>query len=445
MHQPHSELGASLTPRMKFPRLPVLDALAAHVEQHAPECLAGTHVVAVQHLLESTGSLIDALLRLGVQPRHVHVLGKLYSTHDATARRLAEGGVEVHASSRPTAWGHFAEAMRNDVASLWASTERTVPAGAPLTVLDDGGRCVDQMPGRFRDSALTCGIEQTTSGLAHILASSAARVRVIQVAASAAKRLLEPPMISAAVIERTARLMDTLPSTTTCGVLGLGPIGRAMAEELARRGHRVLAYDPDPGARRFRRDGLTMCRARRDVVRHATVIFGCSGTDALLNERAVLKVRGQLVLASCSSEDREFQALLAGAATDGPSPTSDPFASVGVPIGRNGRLLILRGGYPINFDGGPHSVPAADIQLTRGLLFGAVIQAQRCRSKAGPVMLDPAIQRAVVHTWLDDQPHRRDWYPREVLAQFDNLDSIAKASGGEPVRCADLETWFGMP
>lgn len=67
-------------------------------------------------------------------------------------------------------------------------------------------------------------------------------------------------------------------------------------------------------------------------------------------------------------------------------------------------MHVLRSGFPVNFDNSLESVPSHDIQLTRGLIFGAVLQAcdllqQTVTAFPRNVMLDPLIQELVLNTW----------------------------------------------
>jgi len=76
------------------------------------------------------------------------------------------------------------------------------------------------------------------------------------------------------------------------------------------------------------------------------------------------------VFVSCSSEDKEFLSLLRVIAQN--SPAVDPMTDVSCVSYSGSKILVLKGGFPINFDRTPSCVPARDIELTRGLLLGAV-------------------------------------------------------------------------
>src|SRR6185436_4248552 len=63
-----------------FAPLPLLDRIASQVP--GPQAsLDGVTLVCVQHLLETSGSLIQTLVSLGLNPSNLHVLGKAYSSN----------------------------------------------------------------------------------------------------------------------------------------------------------------------------------------------------------------------------------------------------------------------------------------------------------------------------------------------------------------------------
>jgi hypothetical protein len=104
---------------MAFPTLPVVENLVRTPTPEIRERLSRTTLVAVQHLLESTGSLIDALLRLGLCPKNVFVLGKAYSSNPNVAAELRAKGVSVDPGRMGTTPGEFQEVFRRDVVRLW--------------------------------------------------------------------------------------------------------------------------------------------------------------------------------------------------------------------------------------------------------------------------------------------------------------------------------------
>jgi hypothetical protein len=102
----------------------------------------------------------------------------------------------------------------------------------------------------------------------------------------------------------------------------------------------------------------------------------------------------------------------------------------------SGKIGILRGGFPYNFDDSGESVPANDIQLTRALVLAGVFQAidyfrnPNVLGKRGLYALDADLQRFVVHEWLQHQPRSRSTVPGNVLSNFEHADWIKANSPG---------------
>ncbi len=102
-------------------------------------------------------------------------------------------------------------------------------------------------------------------------------------------------------------------------------------------------------------------------------------------------------------------------------------------------IRILRGGFPINFDDSGESVPANDIQLTRALVLGSVLQAiqffgkSEILDKGGVYALDPQIQSFVIREWLKYQPAHR--FPKDITDKFQNEEWILEHSGGTYESC----------
>src|SRR5262245_6057015 len=134
--------------RSSFPRLPVLEDLVGRILLLDQAPLRRTCVVCVQHLLESTGSLLNACVQLGIAPESIFVLGKSYSANNAVLESLISSGVHVKVNridSRLTGFQtEFAEVVRrmwNDVAAFLRNEEID-----RILIVDDGGHCIEQMP-----------------------------------------------------------------------------------------------------------------------------------------------------------------------------------------------------------------------------------------------------------------------------------------------------------
>ena len=230
-----------------FGELPLLDRIASQAPFELGS-LRGIMLVCVQHLLETTGSLIQTLLSLGLDPKNIHILGKSYSSNPGVEDRLRTLGVNVAETGRQQHWGEYSAQLTEDVGRLWTQVGRGVDAQRPdaVIVLDDGGFCIKGMPRCLLDGVPVVGIEQTMSGLS--LLGVPPRFPVIDVASSAAKQWIEPPMISEAVL---ARLSAHRFSDFSIGVVGFGNIGKAMTETVGRTQTSIHVFDESIGSWRI--------------------------------------------------------------------------------------------------------------------------------------------------------------------------------------------------
>ena len=413
-----------------FAPLPLLDRIASQVPGPRAS-LSGVTLVCVQHLLETTGSLIQTLVSLGLHPRNIYILGKAYSSNSSVEERLHRLGAHVVESGRQLRWGEYSTQLTEDVSRLWNHVAAGIEAQRPdaLIILDDGGFCIKGMP-PFRALPVV-GIEQTMSGLA--LLDVPPPFPVIDVASSAAKQWIEPPMISEAVL---ARLQSYRLPDSPIGVVGFGNIGKAMTQTLSRIQSPILAFDENVGPEG--ESGTTVfCDSLGELFSKSATVFGCTGKDTLAGKGWWPQLTGERLLISCSSQDMEFRSILLSL-NDGNHrlvSSQQLTSEVTIPLGQ-GRLRILRGGFPVNFDGSTESVPAADIQMTRGLLLGAILQAVSLIGSGHirplQTMLLPELQRLVVSEWIQIRASRRTSFEPWLLDRFlhDDLSWIANNSGG---------------
>src|SRR5262249_47209963 len=138
--------------------------------------------------------------------------------------------------------GGFQDVFRGDVMCLWERVQERLkaPGVTDVIVLDDGGRCASLIPRDLLRKVRVSGVEQTTSGLT--VNGTRPAFRIVEVATSAAKRILESPMISRAVLRR----LPNLEATRHCGVIGVGSVGSAIVSRLLEQEHSVSVFDRDP-------------------------------------------------------------------------------------------------------------------------------------------------------------------------------------------------------
>lgn len=415
-----------------FSRLPVLDWVEKYFTGVDSRLLRGCALVGVQHLLETTGSLFESLISSGLPAQNIFVLGKLYSANKAVEDRLRELGINVLENQVPRRFGTFCDQFASDVRNLWAMVEASgiLDRVTQLIVLDDGGYAIAETPNSILDRLPVQAVEQTMSGL-EIARDACAWVPIIDVASSAAKTLLEPHLIREAVFRRTA---STIAKPSSFGVIGLGNIGQAVASALTQSGHPVFVFDKEKKNLPHDRLGNCMCCGTvSQVFDSADTIFGCTGSDFLAHEPWWMNSKGRKTLISCSSHDQEFRTVLRQLCPIEVRNSTELFATLEIPTA-GGSMSILRGGFPINFDGSRESVPAADIQLTRGLLLAGTRQALKSARTAltGRQPLSARAQKSIAQCWFNANRVRKQSYPPDILRIFDEEDLIAVSGWDEP-------------
>src|ERR1017187_5030112 len=257
-----------------FQQLRLLDDIVAKAEAQKP--LAKTAIICLQHLMETTGSLIEALLRLGAVSEAIFVVGKPYSSIPSVEEKLRALGVFVQPSAIGGVGG-FGVQMQKATTSLWATVGRRRPQWAKtLVVLDEGGFCLKAMPAGYCLEPFTginlASVEQTMSGIFH---KPKLPIPVVRTASCAAKRLLEPPIIVREVLAKILAGGRT-EAAGSYGILGLGNIGQATAARLLRFNGRVFVYDKEvkrsvmfsQGKR-----GVVVCNSSAELVQKARVIL----------------------------------------------------------------------------------------------------------------------------------------------------------------------------
>ncbi len=418
-----------------FPDLPVLRDVLEASGECIPQTLRDVGLVCCQHLLSTTGSLIESLCDCGLDPSRVFLLGKVYSSNSEVVQKLQTMGCTVISGSHAPAYGTHSQSLRGDARQLWKmAAERLGGAISKVVIVDDGGMMHLEMPMELQSTRRVAGVEQTTFGIGHYAAIETRGIPVINVASAAAKRHYETPLVCEALIRRVRQHLIAGKVKCPCGVIGLGKVGLQLAKALGDIGHAVFGFDKN-SQRLEMLPKSRQCSCASEVVERAQFVFGCVGDDALRMNDVLLMGGGTRVFASCSTGDIEFRSLLladfrwtpVGEST-GPCPTLEAVYP------SNLRLRILRSGYPVNFDNSPESVPARDIQLTRALLLAAVLQAcqllnqRKFEKPPGSLMLDPIMQRRIVESWRRHSGRGTsavpdvDWFTRESRGNWIELE-----------------------
>ena len=420
--------------------LPLLDALMDRFQRkHSSKIqLNSTLIVGNQHLLPSSRSLVQSLLSLGIPPANIVLTGKVYSCRPDVVAWLRRNKVHVMSPSGELLLpGFLAERHQSDLGLFWHHIEMAVRSKKVnrIILLDDGGYGLLTMPTALCTTGIVTVVEQTMSGLR--LGDNGARLRRLNLAASAAKVTLESPFIAEAI----ARSVSTkaLGLRTQIGIVGLGNVGSSLGRCFESMGHPVCFFDKkrdySPMKGKINRLG-----SLKELCETCSVVVGCTGEDIFSDAEWLASIGKEVTLISASSQDIEFRTLLKKAPRVSVQPGADITVSVGNTVYR-----VLFSGFPINFSGSSEIEQPRDIQLTRALLLGSVLQALSCDGPASSrgdwstaEQLNDALQRFVVRTWSDLTGE-----PNIGKGDFESLQWIKENSCGVAVHCEELFTVFG--
>lgn len=346
--------------------------------------LRNTYIIAAQHILPTTVSMIDAWLELGMRPDQISVIGKCYSTDRQAYEALKSRGVDVSESSlafdpQKSYDLQYKENVKAFVDARCAQIRSD--AFERVVILDDGGDLIlytNQLDLPFERIG---GVEQTTSGY-HRVSKVALRFPVVNLALAEAKLTFEPSHITNQALDE---LMASGLKAKRALVIGKGTVGTSVARHLAQICP-VDAYDIRDAQSDFSNQSL------EEILPHYDLIIGCTGTTSV---PAALHqyIRPGTTLVSFSSSDREF---------DGGAFRSRKGAiTLGNHTVHNGVTLLYHG-FPSNFFSANPDDPLF-FQLIRSLILGSVAQAAECEFTPGLQPLDPEFQREVVREFRQEQ------------------------------------------
>lgn len=411
-----------------FPTYPILQFLRQKYNTFNPK---DVYIISVQHLLESTGSMFEAFINIGFNPKNIFLTGKLYSTNEETKEKLKSLGINIFDSSIPTELGNYAYWLSYDVHYMWQVLSKNIVPNSKIIVLDDGGYTAKNIPHDILSEYDIFGIEQTTSGAKMLY--EYLPFPIIDLAESAAKVIIEPPIISESVTIQLGEMIAGL-MPIRIGIIGYGHIGKAITKELKKK-YQILVYDNTK--RKIMQediiDGVIYCNSINEIYNQSDVLIGATGQD-ISDLNWLTNSTGDKTLISVSSGDIEFQKLLKECTPYLTEKLMNPLQILNLKTKQQHWLKILRGGMVANFTGAQHSSPGCIIQMTRGLLFSAVIQILRdyilLKKEDNPIMLDPAFQKEVVELWFKDQPQRKNDYSENIICGFKDIEWIRSNSKG---------------
>jgi hypothetical protein len=124
-----------------------------------------------------------------------------------------------------------------------------------------------------------------------------------------------------------------------------------------------------------------------NILPFCDLIIGCSG-EVSLSEELYPLLKKNVILASASSSDREFESYKVRRKYLQTSNTHKDF--------HTDSIVLLNSGFPINFDGYKVSVSLDRIELTLALMFAGGLQALQVSNSLGIVELNRSLQEDIV-------------------------------------------------
>lgn len=364
--------------------------------------LKDTVVDATVHNLGTNRDLLRMLLPFGAS---IFNTGKVYSDHEGTIQGMIKDGIHCRGMHKLTAINSFDELYAMSLYEQQIAINHLVnnnPNIVNLIRLADGPETL-QHPTKLA----TVVIQQTTQGND---VSATLRYPAIYVSESAAKSIIESQLIVIRIVERFFEKLANYPDFINrkdlqIGILGLGKMGFALVQELAKYYDHFILYDKDQAVLKQRADDLRKQHSGKlfnvagrvgTILSNADVAFGATGTSCIdLDQMDAFQSRskGPLMLVSCSSRTIEFQELIKLIAKEDATRrefsldlNADRFYQNGFRV----PLILLQSGMPFPFNQSEHALPARHADLVRTLKAIAFTFASwLCKNKEAGVPIVP--------------------------------------------------------
>lgn len=360
---------------------------------------SSTLLVGVQHLLETTGSLIEKLISFGLQPSNIYLSGKSYSTNTSVYTKLLNKGLHLTPDSCDSS-NDFSTKICSQINIMWASVVKRLsqdPTIKNIIILDDGGRCLELMPSKL-DSNLTIKVvEQTSSGIERIKKLNT-NINVISVASAKAKLNHESPLIAQKAVDILHEKGSlNFRENKNILVVGIGSIGSSVIECLQNYdNYHLMKID----LKDYKLHS-SYIESLNKLVDLADIVIGCTGRD-ISKDFMLNKLCGKKVFVSLSSEDIEFYSVIQAYSNlwvKDPNKSRDLYFQTS-----KLKLKLLNQGYPLNFENKKHSIDPELISLTRSLLLAGIFQAAESISRREPnsgmfIPLDTLVQSELTNRW----------------------------------------------
>ncbi len=355
-------------------------------------CLNKVKIIGVQHILDTTVSMLASLIHYGLDPKNVHLIGKCYSTSTYSFRKLVDMNVNVsYASFDYNSHEPFDVRFEKNVNSLVEKFIGSLEGDEDtdlIIVLDDGGKCLKFFNNIYTGKIPIIGIEQTTDGI-NTVKSERINFPVISVARHPLKLKYESPMIAEAVAERSLTHIQTLNlDKSNCLIIGGGAIGKSVYRKLISEFQTVDIFDANKNFSTLFNSSL------EDILPNYDCIIGCTG-KTILTKNLLNHLKPNVILISASSSDREFDAvsIRKSSKLNHNCHTNNKI----------NQITLVNSGFPVNFDGAEENIDPHLIQFTIALMTASIIQAYKSKDLCvkGIIPLDMTLANKVKNEFLN--------------------------------------------
>ena len=338
-------------------RLSILECFSS---SYPANFLKDYYLIGCQHLLPSTHLMLRSFFDNGLKPERTALIGKCYSTSPTTQALMREEGIYICPSSAQfDSHQSYDNQFQKNMSIFLKNTidKLKIPLHAKVIVLDDGGDLISIINKSASKFARVIGVEQTSAGY-HKLANIDLKMPVVNVARCSTKLVMESSMVIEAQTQRITSALSSLglkPNKVL--IIGNGALGKYLTRSL-RAIYDVVCYDKVARLSEIQEAHLD--------ISNFDLIIGATGNSTLAKEHFG-NLKDNVVLASASSSDREFNApYLRRKVRKINNCHTDLFMD---------GIHLLNCGFPINFQGDDEdTIPLEKIQITIALMFLATYQ-----------------------------------------------------------------------
>lgn len=345
--------------------------------------LKNCYLIGVQHILKSTITMLDSLVKKGLLPENISIIGKCYSTNLEAFNEMQRKGYDVSIDSFAfNSHKSFDETFQMSVSRFLQKRKNklNLPSFKKIIILDDGGEVINILDNYIEHNNIVA-VEQTSSGFEKIK-NKAFAFPIINLARAYFKLNYEASFIASKIFDGiVCFLSKENKKMKNILLLGNGAVGKKLFLELNKY-YNVTIADVKKEASDFDINYL------HKYIPFFDIIIGSTGKTSI-NKSLHKFIKKGTVLISTSSSDREFDAVYLRKRMKNKNYICHKNLKID-------DICLVNNGFPINFSGKPNSVSPKFIQLTRAMIIIAIIQGLKTKQK-GIIELDIKLQNLILY------------------------------------------------